>query len=417
MLMKPDKPFIQTLEGEARGWVEEGVITPEQRDAILKRYQGVEAAEEETGPGRLISVISLLGSILVGVGVLLFIASNWSSIPNAGKLAVIFSSMLTSYGAGYYLRHERSNFPRFGASLILLGSLIFGAGIFLIAQMYHIAVHYPNGPLLWGLFVLPLAYVLGLNTLLSLAVIDLLIWLGMESTFNLMNYFYSGYSSFIALFLQAGLVLWALGLLHRGIKSLSHLAAPYLSVGLFLTLLSGYVLTFEFSQWHFGAQGFLPYYAGFAVIVIISLSLYIIKGDKGKHWIAEATFVAALFIIVLISSVSSMKGIDPMTGRITYDYSTYKQGIHMPRLAFNLLYAIQVIGVIMLGYLKRNRAYVNLGLLFFVLEVLGRYFDMFYSMLPRSLFFIGGGLLLLVGGALLEKKRRKVLASFNLEAD
>jgi len=417
MSTKPDKPFIQTLEEEARGWVEEGVITNEQRDAILNRYEGVKAAEEAAGPGKLIAVISLLGSILVGVGVLLFIASNWSRIPNAGKLTVIFCSMLTAYGVGYYLRYEKANYPRFGASLILLGSLIFGAGIFLIAQMYHIAVHYPNGPLLWGLFALPLAYVLGLNTLLSVAVIDLLIWLGMESTFNRSSYFYSGSASFIALFLQAGLVLWAVGLLHRSMKSLSHLATPYLSLGLFLTFLSGYFLTFEFSQWHFGAQGFLPYYEGFAVIVIISLALHITQGDKGKHWIAEATFVAALFIIVLISSLLSMRGIDPMTGQMTYDYSRYNKGINVARLAFNLLYAIQVIGVIVLGYLRRNRVYVNLGLLFFVLEVMGRYFDMFYRLLPRSLFFIGGGVLLLVGGFLLEKKRRKVLASFSLEAE
>ena len=73
--------------------------------------------------------------------------------------------------------------------------------------------------------------------------------------------------------------------------------------------------------------------------------------------------------------------------------------------------------MIILGYLRRNRAYINLGLVFFVLEVIARYFDFFWKLMPRSLFFIGGGLLLMVGGIVLEKKRRAVLASFNTEAD
>jgi len=417
MTNKPDKPFIHTLEEEARDWVKDGIITPEQRDAVLKRYEGIKIAEEAAGPGKLIAVVSVLGAILIGVGVLLFIASNWSRIPSVGKLTIIFCSMLASYGAGYYLRYERANYPRTGAALILLGSFIFGAGIFLIAQMYHIAVHYPSGPLLWGLFVLPLAYVLGLNALLSLAVIDLLLWLGMESTYSRMYFFSWSSAAFIALFLEAGLVLWALGLLHRGIKSLSHLAGSYLSVGLFLTFCAGYFLTFEFAPWNFGARGLLPYYAGFAMIMTLSLVLQAIMGDRGRHWIAETTFVAGFFLVVLLSSLLGMRGIETVMGQMAYESTRYNQGTGIPRLAFNLLYAIQVVGVIVLGYLRRNRAYVNLGLLFFVLDVLGRYFDIFYGLLPRALFFIGGGFLLLVGGILLEKKRRMVLASFNLEAD
>jgi uncharacterized membrane protein len=64
---------------------------------------------------------------------------------------------------------------------------------------------------------------------------------------------------------------------------------------------------------------------------------------------------------------------------------------------------------------RRYTSYINIGLLFFVLDVIARYFDVFWKLLPRSLFFIIGGLILLSGGVFLEKKRRKVLASFNME--
>ena len=417
MTTRPDRTFIHTLETEAGKWLEEGIIEPGQKDRILGRYEGLKAAEDKAGPGKLIATISILGSILVGIGVLLFVASNWSRVPNAGKLAIIFSSLFASYGAGYFLRYEQQGFPRVGAGLILLGSLIFGAGIFLIAQMYHITVHYPNGPLLWGLAVLPLAYLLGLNALLSLAIIDLLIWLGMEATYSLSFLSsYGGFTVFISLFLLAGITLWALGLMHRGFALLAHLSGPYLSFGLFLTFLAGYVLTFDFMQWHFGAPAFKYFYYGFAFLFTAALALFIVKGEKGKTWLAETVFLAALFLIVLLFSLTSRGFQYPYTSDY-YEFSRRDQGYNMMRLGFNLLYALQVLGVIVLGYLRRNRAYINLGLVFFVLEVIARYFDFFWKLLPRSLFFIGGGLLLLAGGIVLEKKRRNVLASFNLEAD
>jgi len=417
-MTKPDRTFIQTLETEAGKWLEEGIVEPEQKDRILERYAGMKAAEDKAGPTKLITAISVLGSLLVGIGVLLFVASNWSRIPNAGRLAIIFISLLASYGTGFFLRYERRNSPRVGAGLILLGSLIFGAGIFLIAQMYHISVHYPNGPLIWGLAALPLAYLLGLNSLLSLAIIDLLLWLGMEATFSLS--FFSAYGNitvFIALFLMAGITLWAFGLMHRGFPSLEHLSGPYLGIGLFLTLASGYVLTFAFMQWHFGASALRYFYYGFTILFAAALTLFIVKGEKGKTWIAETVFLAALFLIVLLFCLTSKGFLGTSPETYSTEYTRRDQGYSMLRLAFNLLYALQIIGVIVLGYLRRNRAYINLGLVFFVLEVIARYFDFFWKLMPRSLFFIGGGLLLLAGGIVLEKKRRTVLASFNLEAD
>ena len=43
---------------------------------------------------------------------------------------------------------------------VSLGTMFFGAGIWLIAQVYHIDEHYPNGFLLWGLGALAMAWAL-----------------------------------------------------------------------------------------------------------------------------------------------------------------------------------------------------------------------------------------------------------------
>ncbi len=414
MAQQPDRSFIRILETEAGKWVEAGIIAAGQKDRIVDRYRGVAAAEDKAGSGRLITTISVIGAVLVGVGVLLFVASNWSQIPSGGKLGTIFAALFASYGMGFYFRYEKQNLPRIGGALILLGALIFGAGIFLVAQMYNITVHYPNGPLLWGLAVLPLAYVAGLNTLLSLAIIDLLLWLGMEVTFSLSFASISGgITVFISLYLLAGITLWVLGLMHRGFPSLARLSGPYLGIGLFLSLLAGYVLTFDFPQWSFGAPVFAPYYYGLAFLFVVGIALFLASGKKGASWQVETVFITALFLLVLILSLTS----GGQASNTTPSFASRDDEYSRMRLGFNLLYALQIIGVIVLGYLRRNRAYVNLGLVFFVLEMIARYFDFFWRLLPRSLFFIGGGLLLLAGGVLLEKKRRKVLASFDGGSD
>lgn len=441
MDQKPDAQFLRALRTEAARWLAEGIIDADQKKRILSQYGELEApvgsvvkpgpaatrqryaattrgekaepANEKAVPAKLIATVSVLGSILIGVGILLFVGSNWSHIPNAGRLAIIFSALLGAYGTGFYLRHERETYPRVGAALILLGSLVFGAGIFLIAQMYHISVHYPNGPLLWGLSVLPLAYLLGLKPLLSLAIIDLLVWLGMEASFSEYALFNS-FTVFLALFLMAGIALWSLGLMHRGFPALQHLSGPYLGLGLFLSLLTGYILTFEFMQWHVGAPALRSFYIGLSVLFLFSLAFFILKGEKDGTWIPEVVFLGALFLLVLLFTVTSPAVEDPSGRGYAYDYARGRSYNAM-RLGFNLLYALQIIGVIVLGYFRRNRAYINLGLVFFTLEVIARYFDMFWKLLPRSLFFIGGGLLLMLGGMALEKKRRKVLATFTGE--
>lgn len=257
---KEDIGFQRRLEQEIELWLKEGFIAPAQKDRILARYRVLKEADEKAGPGRLITTISILGSILIGVGAILFIASNWSFVPKCGRLFIVFSSMLTSHGLGFYFRYEKVNYPKVGASLILLGSLIFGAGMFLIAQMYHITVHYPNGPLMWGLGVLPLAYLLRFKSLISLAILDLLIWLGMEVRFWISYFSYYEIITMVNLYFMAGIALWGIGIMHREWKSLRIISSPYIILGSLITLSAGYILTFDIFGLSFVSDALLMFY-------------------------------------------------------------------------------------------------------------------------------------------------------------
>lgn len=80
----------------------------------------------------------------------------------------------------------------------------------------------------------------------------------------------------------------------------------------------------------------------------------------------------------------------------------------VPRMVtFNLLLFIGTVGWIVLGIRRRSQLVVNLGLAAFLVHILTRYFDLFFSAMDKSLFFVLGGILLLGGGWLLERNRRR----------
>ncbi len=395
---RTDLPFLQRLEAETAAWEREGVLAPGQRERILSRYRPTREAEEKAGPARFVATISTLGALLVGVGVLLFVASNWSQIPNVGRLAIIVGSLLTSYGMGFHLRFATGTYPRVGGALILLGTIIFGAGIFLVAQMYHVTVHYPNGPLMWGAGVVPLAYLLRQKSLIALAIVDFLVWLGMEVRFWVTD---GGTMQFVVLYLMAGCFLWGVGLAQRGSARLKSVAEPYIVVGALVTFLGCFVLTFDVYREHFGSPALIPFYAVIAALFIASLAVRVYARTNEKLWETE---IFALLAVM---------------GAALYLALAYRSGGGEESTAFvlvvNLLFGAGVVGIITLGYFRSYPAYVNIGIVFFVLDVTARYFDLFWKLLPRSLFFIIGGLILLGGGVLLERKRRLILARFRLE--
>ena len=407
---KEDFSFQRRLEKEAEHWFEEGIITPEQKSRILQRYRLLQKAEEKAGPAKLITTVSILGALLVGIGIILFIASNWSLIPRWGKLLLIFLSLVGSYGFGFYFRFEKGNYPKVGASLILLGSLIFGAGIFLIAQIYHLKAHEPNGLLLWAMGVLPLGYCLHFKSLISLGLIDLLIWLGMEAS-SRMSHVGPEWAEgplMILLFWTAGLTLWAIGLWHREWKSLKPISTPFILAGALLSLLVGFILTFfraGFLEYGFAYRSssnlFIHFYPALLILFFIAVIFRYLPDEKERGWRLETTGLLFLLATALVLSFYQKEILLALKRNL--------------RLIFNLLFALEVLGLIYLGFLRRYSVYVNIGLLFFSLGVVARYFDIFWGLLPRSLFFILGGLLLLFGGIYLERKRRKVLASFRLK--
>lgn len=167
---------IRWLLAEIDRWKAEGLVTPEQGDRIRQRYdQPPAAAPADAVPWGLL-VFSTAGAIVIGLGVILLFAYNWAEIPKSGKLALVFGAVIGAHAGGMRLLTRAGWQPKLGEALVALGTMFYGAGIWLVAQIYNIDEHYPNGFLFWALGALAMAWAIRSTANGLLAVVLLTIW-------------------------------------------------------------------------------------------------------------------------------------------------------------------------------------------------------------------------------------------------
>ncbi len=127
-------------------------------DAIQENFNALGTKEEkEDTHKKTVKIIVTTGAILIGAGIFSFVAANWRDLGSVAKVGFITISMTVAYVTGWYLK-ERMKMPKTGGALVLLGTIIYGAGIFLVAQIFNIRANWPDGFILWMLGTIIMAY-------------------------------------------------------------------------------------------------------------------------------------------------------------------------------------------------------------------------------------------------------------------
>jgi len=466
--------FLEKLQQEASFWVSEGIITEEARQKILGRYGGEYLERVKVSrQGRLTQIIVTLGAILIGAGVLLFISANWDTIPKGFKLLIIFSSIAVAYGAGLWL--ESIQFERTGRSLIFLGSILYGAGIALIAQIYNIEAGNGTIFLLWGVGVILPGLALASELLLSFSAVLFIAWTIFERFGNIFSSFFgfgqneillhweyfisSAILFFVSYYWKKGNLL-AFNLL--GVILWLALALTTWNIGLttvlaFFLVFGAFLLLSAFAQLYMGLERnmTLPYsffgiigiiFASYAFSFNSMLNQYryeeLSKVDT-SYWILLIFFAAVAVLggiaislapqmnkffrfgflgLTLLIIFTFMFLLFPATPQYTQSDSYYRYAnvLNPYTLPWNIVSALEILGLISLGYVTNERRYVNLGTLFFGILVMSRYFDVFSLYFGTYGSFMIGGALFIALGFGLERFRRKLLqklsANSNLNA-
>lgn len=390
------------LRGEVEAWVRAGLVSDSQASAILARYPAAAGDVVRTQTQKRIAVVfAVLGAVLVGLGIILFFATNWQAIPRWAKLGIVLASTIGAYVSGYWLRYGRG-YPAVGSALLLLGGLLYGAGIFLIGQMFHVQAEPHYGLLLWAAGLLPLAYLLPHPPLITLVAVLLAVWVGAVSFFGLERYNVSDATFPIRNLVAAGIILYGVGRLHR-------LGRPHVVTG-GLVILLAYFLYTTMIRGFFGPSGegmpssLMLLQAGLLVGALATLVGTILLAPDRRRSMAEAAGLGALLVTVWLIRPAPLSSGGP---------GTYWLWIVLVNL---VLFGV-CLGAVALGVGRNDRALVNLGLVFFALGIAARYIDVIGRLLTTSLFFIGGGVLLLGGGWLIERTRRRLLHRMGAGAD
>jgi uncharacterized membrane protein len=150
------RAFRARLRRELPQWRAEGLVGAGAAADLARRYH-----LDEEGVSVAAAAIYTLGALLIGGGVISFVAWNWDDLGRAAKLAILFAALLAAHGSGYWMWRIAGRLPKLGHALMLLGTLIFGASIGLVAQIFHIPSTAGTGYGLWAIGAAVAAWALG----------------------------------------------------------------------------------------------------------------------------------------------------------------------------------------------------------------------------------------------------------------
>jgi uncharacterized membrane protein len=88
-----------------------------------------------------------LGGVLLGAGILLFVAAHWEELTPGSRFALVLL-MVAAFPLGGALTSEK--FPALSTTFHAVGTVCLGAGIFLAAQIFNLEANWTNGILLWA---------------------------------------------------------------------------------------------------------------------------------------------------------------------------------------------------------------------------------------------------------------------------
>jgi uncharacterized membrane protein len=178
--MKPIRLLRRYLPGEAQDWVDRDLITAEQGQQILALYGATLPTGKERSLGYY--VLLSLSALMVGLAVILIVSANWENIPRGLRMGGLIATTATANLIGLRMFHRGD---RAGATVaFFLGSILYGASIMLIAQIYHLGEHFPDGVYWWALGVLPIAILAESYACMALFTLLSFIWAGSEASFE-----------------------------------------------------------------------------------------------------------------------------------------------------------------------------------------------------------------------------------------
>lgn len=391
-------------------WVAEGAIDQNLADRLGR---SLAAHEEPERANALIWVLVSVGAVLIGGGLLLFIASQWDESSPIRRLALLLVIYLLVVGSAALAERQRLAITARG--LWFLSSIAVGVNIFLIGQIFNLTLNYWQGTLLWMIATLAMGWAAPSSAQGWLAVPLGVLTLGWISTPS------SALFDQGAFLWDPGGILGVLALVGMGLMAVALLVddtefdwleRPAVGFGMGFVAVPLVVSTFHPAAfaWIFGIDFRLFH----VVLIVAVVALVVAVWNRHRDSPLGVSFAAVSALLVLV-----LPQVSDGDGRFDNPTVPWLAPSFADSEALFFIYNAVIfgfaLGIIIIGQRYSMRSLVNVGFMMVTVLLAAVYIGRIAGALPTSLAVIVGGLALVGGAIFLERKRREVTADVSSE--
>ncbi|MEM6892771.1 MAG: DUF2157 domain-containing protein [Bacteroidota bacterium] len=415
--------------------VSAGVISEETAEAIRKHYE----TQSSPSTNRLFVVFGILGSILVGLGIILIIAHNWDELSRFTKTCFAFLPLVIGHFLCGYTLFKKMGSTAWRESTSAFLFFAVGASISLVSQIYNIPGDLSAFLLTWMFLCLPIVYVMR-SSATSLLVLVGITYYACEASYwsypsthsysywllllGVLPHYYLLYrkqptGNFMTLHgwaIPLSLTI-VLGTLSDGMESLMFIA--------YLVLFSIFYIISKldfFQERQVSVRGYniIGFVGAVFVLMLLTFTWYwedlIRKGPSmddlivaKEFWILGILFLVATILFYLRQKQNSWKSILPLEPMYLLVILTFFIGLYSSISVILINIFVLGLGVLTIrdGAVRNHLGILNLGLVIITILIACRFFDTDLSFVARGLLFVSVGAGFFMANYLMLKKRKQ----------
>jgi uncharacterized membrane protein len=376
---------MESWEQHLARWETAGVVD----ETTGRRIRAFEA--EQVAPvrqGWQVVAALILGGILLGAGVLLFVAAHWDEVSPSGRFLLVLG-VLAALHLGAVWSGER--FPAMATVLHAVGTVGAGAAIALVGQIFNMQEHWPAAILMWALCAAAGWRFLRDQFQQVLFLLLVPTWLISEWCYWANNF--GGFEVYMARMIAVVAAVYLTAFVHSKRKVVFGILFGVAAVAL-VTAVG--IASEGWSSWF--AHPRLPLSLRLAAIAVMVVAIAV-------GWVWERRSVLPVVAVTVM-----MFALPWLRAMVRSDDAWRPGTYEAPSLLAYVAVAATAMVLVRWGVRERSRAVVNYGIAAFALTVAWFYFSSLMDKLGRSLGLIGLGILFLLGGWLLERFRRRLMA-------
>jgi len=303
-------------------------------------------------------------------------------------------------------------------AFFLLAFFFLGATILFLNRDFNEPLSYQSILFLISFIGLVGSYFFKTIPILIISLFGLIIWWGLQAAIWVEGKDI-GMSVVLVGFTFVMLLFYALGRFHEQYLKFKNFASVYLIIG--MVAVTGILFFFStkvglsaFEEMNTGGSAFAAWQLVLSLAIFLAALLGVSIYALQKKLILFYEFLAILFLAFLFGLIPFVAGQGMFSGSGVY-FSARYGGSELSgagiiwTIVYNFSIFFELLGLIFLGYVRRETWLINLGALFLFILIVVKYFDWFFSFLDKSIFFIGAGILLFAVGWFMEKGRKKMI--------